>query len=114
MHRRRFPSCKTLPSQQQTFKCSAPLGKVACSTSANLLKRRHQQTLTWPAARPVRLGGFHLLASEGQQTAGRLIPSSLAPPAGMADPTNGAEAEEELVDYEEEEAEAVTDVRLHL
>ncbi len=28
----------------------------------------------------------------------------------MADPTNGAEAEEELVDYEEEEAEAVTDV----
>jgi hypothetical protein len=31
----------------------------------------------------------------------------------MADPTNGAEAEEELVDYEEEEAEAVTDVRSH-
>jgi superfamily II DNA/RNA helicase len=29
----------------------------------------------------------------------------------MADPTNGAEAEEELVDYEEEEAEAVTDAK---
>ena len=69
---------------------------------------------TQPAVRSVRSGVSDLLASEGQQTAGLLTQSGLAPPAGMADPTNGAEAEEELVDYEEEEAEAVTDVRLEL
>jgi hypothetical protein len=39
-----------------------------------------------------------------------LSQAGIASPASMADPTNGAEAEEELVDYEEEDAEAVTDV----
>lgn len=49
---------------------------------------------------------------EGEQTVDSFSGASLTAPGSMADPTNGAEAEEELVDYEEEEAEAVTDVRV--